>query len=89
LLGEGRALAQEHGLDDVAEFIVATDGEWRALTEAADRVGASVVVAGSRGRGGIASAVLGSVSSALANNAERPTLVVRQTKAVGRRRGQR
>jgi nucleotide-binding universal stress UspA family protein len=77
LLEEGRALAETHGLHARGEFVTATDGHWRAIAEAASAANASILVAGSRGRGGIASAVLGSVSSALANNAERPTLVVR------------
>jgi nucleotide-binding universal stress UspA family protein len=38
---------------------------------------ATVIVAGSRGRGGLASTILGSVSSGLVHNAETPVLVVR------------
>jgi nucleotide-binding universal stress UspA family protein len=48
---------------------------------AADDAGAALIVAGSRGRGGIASALLGSVSSGLAHNAGRPTLIVRPRQA--------
>jgi hypothetical protein len=44
--------------------------------EAAERHGAAVIVAGSRGRGGVASVLLGSVSSGLAHNAQTPTLII-------------
>jgi nucleotide-binding universal stress UspA family protein len=79
---EGANLAREHGLDARAEIIAMTGSAWGALSEAAQSVDAAVIVAGSRGRGGIASALLGSVSSGLVSNAERPTLVVRRPEAV-------
>jgi nucleotide-binding universal stress UspA family protein len=79
LLEEGRGLAEEHGLDARSALVTTANSHWHALVEAAAATDASILVAGSRGRGGIASALLGSVSSALARNAERPTLVVRPT----------
>ena len=39
--------------------------------------GASVIVAGSRGRGGVSAALLGSVSAGLVHNADLPVLIVR------------
>ena len=74
---EGRALAEEHGLVARPQLVLSHQGVWRALAAAANDAGASVLVVGSRGRGGIRSALLGSVSAALAHNAERPTLVIR------------
>lgn len=79
MLEEGRGLAEEHGLDAHSALVTTANSHWHALVEAAAAADASVLVAGSRGRGGIASALLGSVSSGLARNAERPTLVVRPT----------
>jgi len=73
---EGAALAREAGLDATAETIESPAGVWRALAEAAGRLGAPVIVAGSRGRGGVASALLGSVASGLVHNASTPSLVV-------------
>jgi nucleotide-binding universal stress UspA family protein len=74
---EGVALAREAGLDATGESIESGAGAWRALAEAASDRRAAVIVAGSRGRGGLASTILGSVSSGLVHNAETPALIVR------------
>jgi nucleotide-binding universal stress UspA family protein len=74
---EGVALALEAGLDASGETIESGSGAWRALAEVASDRHATVIVAGSRGRGGLASTILGSVSSGLVHNAETPVLVVR------------
>jgi nucleotide-binding universal stress UspA family protein len=76
LAEEGAELARDHGLEARAESVESAAGVWRALIEAAVPLGASVVVAGSRGRGAIASTMLGSVSSGLVHNAELPALIV-------------
>jgi nucleotide-binding universal stress UspA family protein len=73
---EGVTLARDAGLDASGEPVESGAGAWRALAEAAERHGAAVIVAGSRGRGGVASALLGSVSSGLAHNAQTPTLMI-------------
>ena len=46
------------------------------LNEIADDVGATLIVVGSRGRGGLASALFGSVSRALARDAPCPVMIV-------------
>jgi nucleotide-binding universal stress UspA family protein len=74
---EGAAAAQEAGLDARALAVEAIGGAWRALAAAARAEAAAVMVAGSRGRGALGATVLGSVSSALAHNAELPVLVAR------------
>jgi nucleotide-binding universal stress UspA family protein len=47
---------------------------WPTTLSAADDIDA---VCGSRGRGGVARSLLGSVSAGLVHNAEMPTLVIR------------
>jgi nucleotide-binding universal stress UspA family protein len=73
---EGVALAREAGLDASGEAIESGSGAWRALADAATDRHATVLIAGSRGRGGLASTILGSVSSGLVHNSETPVLVV-------------
>jgi nucleotide-binding universal stress UspA family protein len=77
VLEEGVALAREAGLDASGQTIESGSGAWRALAEVAADRGAAVIVTGSRGRGGVASTILGSVSSGLVHNAETPVLIVR------------
>jgi len=52
---------------------------WRAILDAADEKDAAVVVLGSRGRSGLGSALLGSVSYGVVHNSTRPVLVVPPT----------
>jgi nucleotide-binding universal stress UspA family protein len=74
---EGAELAADLGLD--ARGIAAASGmsAWRTLARIAHDEDAAVLVAGCRGRGAVASTVLGSVSSGLVHNATLPVLIVR------------
>ena len=59
---------------------VRADGPvWRAILDVADRNAAATIVLGSRGRSGLRSILLGSVSSAVLHHADRPTMVIRQS----------
>jgi len=49
----------------------------RAILEVARNRGSDVIVVGSRGRGGVTRAVLGSVSTEVVHRADRPVLVAR------------
>lgn len=49
---------------------------WRAILEVAEEMNAAVVVVGARGRSGLGSALLGSVSYGVAHNGKRPVLIV-------------
>ena len=73
----GAQLAADAGLEATAEPIAADGSVWPALVRAADERDAAVVVVGSRGRSGMKSALLGSVSSGVVHNSERPVLIVR------------
>jgi nucleotide-binding universal stress UspA family protein len=73
---DGLAAARAAGLDAVGETVEEDGSAWRAVAGAAQAHDASVIVVGSRGLGAARSALLGSVSSGLVQNAERPVLVV-------------
>jgi nucleotide-binding universal stress UspA family protein len=73
---EGVAAARAAGLDAVGDTVELDDGAWRAVAAAARAHGASVIAMGTRGLGAARSALLGSVSSGLVQNAELPMLVV-------------
>jgi nucleotide-binding universal stress UspA family protein len=77
LVDEGLALARQAGFDATGDAIESGSGAWRALAQAAIDRRAAVIVAGSRGLGGVASMMLGSVSAGLVHNAETPALIVR------------
>jgi nucleotide-binding universal stress UspA family protein len=69
-------LVVESGLGTSVERIVLRGDPAEAIVKAADAHGAAMIVIGSRGRGALASAVLGSVSSAVATQSTCPVTVV-------------
>ena len=75
---EGVRIAQEAGLEAEPVAVEATGPVWKTILDVADRYGAAMIVMGSRGLTGVRSMLLGSVSSAVVEHADRPTLVVRQ-----------
>jgi nucleotide-binding universal stress UspA family protein len=73
---EGAAFARELGLIATAGTPESGLGDAHALLQEASESGAAAILAGSRGRGALASTVLGSVASGLVHAAERPVLVI-------------
>jgi nucleotide-binding universal stress UspA family protein len=73
---DGVAAARSAGLDAMGDTVEGDDGAWRAVAAAARSHGAAVIAIGSRGLGAARSALFGSVSSGLVQNAELPVLVV-------------
>jgi nucleotide-binding universal stress UspA family protein len=73
---EGVRLAREAGFEADAVAVRATGPVWRAIVETADANDAAAIVMGSRGLTGIRSVLLGSVSSAVVDHAERAVFVV-------------
>jgi len=75
-LMEAAELAEHHGVLARTELL---QGEPAAeIARLADRVDADLIVIGSRGRGAMASAFLGSVSQAVLHRSKRSVLVVRE-----------
>jgi nucleotide-binding universal stress UspA family protein len=73
---EGARMAADAGLEARAEAIQTTGPVWSTLRDSAEVHGAPAIVVGSRGRGSMSSAVLGSTSAALVHHARLPMLVV-------------
>ena len=73
---EGVDLAVEAGFRARALPVREHRKTWRTLLAEADRAQAAVIVAGAHGRSGGTRALLGSVSSAIAQHSSRPVLVV-------------
>jgi nucleotide-binding universal stress UspA family protein len=73
---QGVALARTLGLDAEPASVPPTAPPWSGLLEAAHRLGAAVLICGTRGRGAFARALLGSTSSGLLHNTDVPLLIV-------------
>jgi len=73
---DGAAFGRELGLTADPLVPESGRGEWQALLKAAETSRAAVLLVGSRGRGAVASTILGSVASALVHAAAVPVLMV-------------
>ena len=75
---EGAAGARKRGYNTSARIAQANESVARTIDEIAQEIDAGLVVCGQRGRGAIGSALLGSVSHALAAHTKRPVLIAPQ-----------
>jgi len=75
---EGAEAARERGYNASARIAQANESIGKTIEEVAQEIDAGLVVCGQRGRGTIGSALLGSVSHALAAHTKRPVLIAPQ-----------
>jgi nucleotide-binding universal stress UspA family protein len=75
---EGAAGARSRGYNASARVARADESVARTIEEVAEEIDAGLIVCGQRGRGEIRSALLGSVSHALASHTKRPVLIAPQ-----------
>ena len=75
---EGAESAKRCGYNAFARIARANESVAKTISEVAHEIDARLIVCGQRGRGAIASAVLGSVSHQLSAHAERPVLIAPQ-----------
>ena len=75
---EGAAGARTRGYNAVARVAQARESVARTIDEVAEDVDAGLIICGQRGRGALGSALLGSVSHALAAHTKRPVLIAPQ-----------
>jgi nucleotide-binding universal stress UspA family protein len=69
-------LARDEGLDDGVRRLTAIGDTRERIVALCTDEGAALVVLGSHGRGGVRSALLGSVSNAVASTAPCPVVIV-------------
>jgi nucleotide-binding universal stress UspA family protein len=75
---EGAAGLRGRGYNASARIAQANESIAKTIDEIAEEIDARLVVCGQRGRGPIGSALLGSVSHALAGHTKRPVLIAPQ-----------
>ena len=75
---EGAADARGHGYDARARTAEGTEAVAKTIDDVAQEIDAGLIVCGQRGRGALGSALLGSVSHALAAHTKRPVLIAPQ-----------
>jgi len=72
-----RSLAEASGQDVRVDSVILRGGPAEAIADAAESRDCSMVVIGSRGRGGVARVLLGSVADRLVHICKKPVLVVK------------
>jgi nucleotide-binding universal stress UspA family protein len=75
---DGATAARTHGYNAVARVAQAGESVARTIDEIAEEIDAGLIICGQRGRGALRSALLGSVSHALAAHTKRPVLIAPQ-----------
>jgi nucleotide-binding universal stress UspA family protein len=75
---EGAERGRARGYNAIARIAEATESVAKTIDEVAEEIDARLIVCGQRGRGPVASALLGSVSHALAAHTRRPVLIAPQ-----------
>jgi nucleotide-binding universal stress UspA family protein len=75
---EGAEGARTRGYNAVARVAESDQSVARTIDEIAEEIDAGLIVCGQRGRGTVGSALLGSVSHALAGHTKRPVLIAPQ-----------
>jgi nucleotide-binding universal stress UspA family protein len=78
LADEGAQAATKRGYNASGRIARANESVAKTIREVAREIDACLIVCGQRGRGALASAVLGSVSHQLSAHAERPVLIAPQ-----------
>jgi nucleotide-binding universal stress UspA family protein len=78
---DGARRASEHGYKAVPLVRQSYQGTAKTILDTADELSARLIVCGQRGRGTVRTALLGSVSHALASHTRRPVLIAPETQA--------
>jgi nucleotide-binding universal stress UspA family protein len=83
VLAEGARMAADAGIEVETEILEGNAAD--RIVELARLRDVDLIVVGSRGRGAVTGALLGSVSESIVHKADRPVLVVKPCAAVARR----